>query len=379
MERRERMMATLRGDPVDRPPFNFYEITGFDADTWSEDPFNIHSDPSWRPVIRLAADETDRIVRRNVHAKDAPPDPAAELTSVETWLEGDSRYTRRTIRARHCRLTSLARRDRDVNTTWTLEHLLKDVDDLRAWIDLPAQEYGTEPDTSVVLEAEAALGNTGTVLIDTSDPLCMVAHLFSMEAYTVTALTEPALFHQALEKAARYLYAKTECVARALPGRLWRICGPEYASPPYLPPRLFREYVVRYVTPMVEMIHRHGGYARIHSHGRLKDIMDDIVSTGCMGLDPIEPPPQGDVELAWMRERYGEQLVLFGNIEASDIENLSPDLFEQKVRQSLDEGMSGRGRGFVLQPSACPYGRKLPSRAMKNYERIVEVMQKCAY
>ena len=90
-----------------------------------------------------------------------------------------------------------------------------------------------------------------------------------------------------------------------------------------------------------------------------------------MGLDPIEPPPQGDVSLAYVRECYGKDLVLFGNLEASDIENCPTDQFETKVQQALTEGTSGHGRGFVLMPSACPYGRKLSTLALKNYEKIL--------
>jgi uroporphyrinogen-III decarboxylase len=126
---------------------------------------------------------------------------------------------------------------------------------------------------------------------------------------------------------------------------------------------------------MVDVIHQHDGYARIHSHGRLKQILDDIVSTGCVGLDPIEPPPQGDVSLRYVRERYGEQLVLFGNLEASDIENLPTDLFRRKVMAALQEGTSGKGRGFVLMPSACPYGRVLSPLALANYRAIIDTVE----
>ena len=48
-------------------------------------------------------------------------------------------------------------------------------------------------------------------------------------------LAEPALFHQLLEKMARSIHRRTEQVSRLFPGRLWRIYGPEYATPPYLP------------------------------------------------------------------------------------------------------------------------------------------------
>jgi uroporphyrinogen-III decarboxylase len=127
---------------------------------------------------------------------------------------------------------------------------------------------------------------------------------------------------------------------------------------------------------MVKAIHQHGGFARLHSHGNLHDILDDIVATGCMGLDPVEPPPQGDVSLAYVRERYGEQLVLFGNLEANDLENESTSVFEKRIRTALNEGTGGKG--FVLMPSAAPYGRTLTPNVVPNYEAMIRLAEEAA-
>jgi hypothetical protein len=375
MNRRQRLMASLRGETVDRPPVSFYEINGLDEQPEDDDAFNIFNHPSWRPLIELARERTDRIVMRAVPFVTKEPDPLEERTRTESWVDEQGRlFTRRYVQAGNGVLSSLTRRDPEVNTVWTCEHLLKNVADLKAFLEIPLPASTGEPDTSGVLQAEQALGDSGIVMIDTTDPLCEAAQLFPMAEYTVIALSEPKLFHRLLERCAIPLHARTESVAQALPGRLWRIYGPEYASPPYLPPRLFQEYMVRYDRPMVESIQRWGGYARIHSHGRLRQILDDIVSTGCDGLDPIEPPPQGDVSLSYVRQRYGKQLTLFGNLEASDIENLPTQLFREKVEQALQEGTEGEGRGFVLMPSACPYGRVVSRLAMENYECIVEAV-----
>jgi len=371
MTRRERLMATLRGDPVDRPAVSFYEINGLTQKSDDPDPFNIYSHPSWRPLLDLARNHTDRIVLRGVAFDSISPDPLTGLTREETTLAGGSRRVTRTIAAGKRTLATRTRRDGNVNTIWTEEHLLKNTDDLQAFLALPVPATDGCVDSSGVLEAEAALGDTGIVMIDTPDPLCLAASLFDMAEYTVTAMTEPILFRRLLDRFAATLLPKTEAVANALPGRLWRIFGPEYAAPPYLPPALFREYVCHYVTPMIRSIQRSGGYARIHSHGNLRAILDDIVAMGPDGLDPIEPPPQGDVELAYVRQKYGKNLVLFGNLEASDIENLPTPQFAEKIRRALDEGTAGNGRGFVLMPSACPYGRVLSPLALKNYEKMI--------
>jgi len=375
MTRRERLLATLRGEPVDRPPVNFYEISGVRENPADPDPFNVFSDPSWAPLLTLARERTDIIIMHGVGFKNLPPDPLAGLTTTESRIdEKGSRVTVSTIKAGKRLLTTRSRRDPDVNTTWVTEHLLKDVDDFRAWLDLPAAEPGGEPDTAAFLEAERTLGEAGMVMVDTGDPICSVAPLFHMGEFTVMALTEPQLFRRALDRLAAGILYRTEAVARALPGRLWRICGPEYASPPYLPPRLFREYVVPYLREMVQCIQRYGGYARVHCHGRIAQILEDIAGTGCSGLDPIEPPPQGDVQLAEVRARYGRQLVLFGNIEVAELENMPHDAFARRVRQAVAEGTAGEGRGYVLMPTACPAGRRLSPHTVRNYEIMVEAV-----
>ncbi len=373
MTRRERLMATLRGQAVDRPPVSFYELNGLDERLDDADPFNIFSHPSWRPLLELARDCTDRIVMRGVGMKQIVPDALAELAEERVTFEQGSRFTERVLRAGGRRLTTRTRRDPDVNTVWTIEHLLKDVDDLEAFLGLPAPAAGGDVDPTGVLAAEAALGESGIVMIDTPDPLCLAASLFDMADYTVIALTEPALFRRLLDRFAATLLPKTEAVSAALPGRLWRIYGPEYASPPYLPPALFRDYVCAYVRPMIAAIQRHGGFARIHSHGNLRAILPDIAAMGTDALDPIEPPPQGDVELLEVRRQYGRQMVLFGNLEIADLENLPSERFADQIRRALDQGTAGEGRGFVLMPSACPYGRHLSSLTLRNYEKMIEL------
>ncbi len=68
-------------------------------------------------------------------------------------------------------------------------------------------------------------------------------------------------------------------------------------------------------------------------------------------------------------------MVLFGNLEASDIENLAPKDFEVKVRRALEEGTAGQGRGFVLMASASPYGRTISASTLENYRTMVRLAE----
>ena len=363
-------MATLEGRPVDRPAVSFYETGGRRRDPSDPDPFNIFNDPSWLPLLTLAEEQTD-LIRMGSPTLTATEDNCRdEFFHVAETLEDGSRVTRTTLQVAGRALTSVTRRDPDVNTIWTLEHLLKDLDDLKAYLTLPDEVFSYRVDTASLRAEEQRLGDCGIVMVDTADPICSAAELFSMEDYTVLALTEPTWFHRLLAKLAQPLYERTEMVARAFPGHLWRIYGPEYAAEPFLPPRLFREYVVRYTQPMVEAISRHGGFARIHCHGRIRAILPAIVEMGAAALDPIEPAPQGDVELAEVRRQYGRDLVLMGNLKIRDIETMEPRAFAKVVARSLRDGTGGQGRGFVLMPDASPYGRKLSDRTVENYRTI---------
>jgi hypothetical protein len=352
---------------------SFYEIGAKKLDHYDPDPFNVYNDPSWLPLIRLAEEETDIIRILSPGVKYKSPGVRGEYCSVEEYIEDGSKFYRTTIKVGAKTLTSLVRRDQNVDTLWTVEHLLKDTDDLNAFLQLPDEYFTADPDVTSLIEAEDEVGDRGIVMVDIADPLCEAAGLFDMADYTIIALTEPELFHRLLEKISQPIYNFASQVSAAFPGHGWRIYGPEYASEPYLPPRLFEEYVVRYSSPIVNIIHNNGGFARIHSHGRLRNILPHIVKMQADGLDPIEPPDQGDVELSYVRREYGKDLVLFGNLEATDLENMETSEFAKVVRKTLEDGTAGDGRGFVLMPSASPYGRTISARTMANYRTMVEL------
>ncbi len=372
MSRRERLMATLRGEPVDRPAVNFYEIGGFAVDPSDPEPFNVYSDPSWQPLFRLAEEQTD-LIRMRSPVKSRCHEVDLSHHKLEEYVKDGYRFNRVTLKAGSRVLTSLTRRSPDVDTTWVVEPLLKSTDDLKAYLGLPDEVFAEEIDVTGLVEEDEKLGDRGIVMVDTEDPLCAAASLFSMEDFMVIALTKQELFHRLIEKLARCIHARTQATAEAFPGHLWRIYGPEYATEPYLPPHLFREYVVRYTGPMVKTIQKHGGFARIHCHGRIRAVLDYIVEMNPTAIDPIEPPPHGDVELAYVRRQYGKELVLFGNVEFADIENTEPAEFEKLVQKSLHDGTEGEGKGFVLMPTSAPIDRKITPRIMQNYQALVRL------
>ncbi len=348
------------------------------------DEYNVYNSGSWQALLKLSENCTDLIrmmspVRKESHVSwdnTIQNEVLQKSVSVENWETGYSRFTKFIYKVGRKELTSVTRRDQNVDTLWTTEPLLKNSEDVRTFLDLPDEIFAENIDITPLRKQEKSLGDKGIVMVDTEDPVCAVATLFSLEDFAMFAFSEKDLCHKLLSKHAAYINKRTEIASKEFPGRLWRIYGPEYVTPPFLPVDLFEEYVVRYDKPIIDMIHNHGGFARIHAHGNIKEILPHIVAMGADAIDPIEPPGHGNMELSDVRKEYGEQLVLFGNIEVADIEHMPSDLFRQLVRKSIADGTLGSGRGFVLMPSSSPFGRDIQNLTMDNYKIMVEEIEK---
>lgn len=378
MTNRERLLNNLNGRPVDRPAVSFYELNGYSHNPDNPGEYYIYNHPSWRGLLELAKNATDKIVLNSPRYINPDNGGKSAYSSVTSRSDGFTETVYK-IDTPKGELTGKDIRYTDVDTVWHVEHYIKNIGDIEKYLSLPETVETGELDVSRVLKADEDLGDSGISAIDLSDAIGLVAPLFSMEDFTVFALTENKLMRELLDRAQKKVVKHVKNITERLPGRLYRICGPEYASPPYLPPRLFHEYVTAYDTEIVKLIQKSGGYARIHSHGNLSKIIGDIMTMGPDALDPVEPPPQGDVTLSEIKEKYGKDLVLFGNIELSEIETMETEAFTERVKRALFEGMSGEGRGFVLMPTAAPIGRVLSDRTYRHYEIMANLARDTHY
>ncbi|MBW2637679.1 MAG: hypothetical protein JRC86_09200, partial [Deltaproteobacteria bacterium] len=130
MNRRERLLATLKGEAVDRLAVCFYEIGGIKIDPADGDAFNVYNDPSWKPLIDLAQERTDLIRMRSpvrAHSHESWDTANGEGESVrgqffktEQVIEGDDLVTKLTVSVNGREMTSVTKRQKDVDTIWTV-------------------------------------------------------------------------------------------------------------------------------------------------------------------------------------------------------------------------------------------------------------------
>ena len=109
---------------------------------------------------------------------------------------------------------------------------------------------------------------------------------------------------------------------------------------------------------------------RIHSHGKISKVIEQFAMLDADGLDPIEPPPDGDMELADVKKLYGKKFCLFGNIELKELEFSSRERIDYLVKKAMYAAKEGSG--FVLMPTAAPINVPLSAKTEENYFQMIE-------
>ena len=362
MNSTERLLACLRGRVADRVPISTYELVGWNDRAWE------NREPSYAGLMGLIRDKTDCLYMTGVSVLN--PCAAEHEVVTQTWDQGDQHVTRRSVRTPTRTLTTVTSFADNVHTTWTREHPVKDLADLAAYLDLP-WACG-EPDFTELNRAWADLGGTrGLPMLSVGDPICDLAEAFEFGNFTVHAITETDAIAKALDRIhERCCQRLAKTLTGPVANVVFRICGPEYATPPYLPPRLFDRFVAGYVAEYVQMIRRAGGIARLHCHGKIGRVVDQIARIGPDALDPIEPPPDGDISIADLKRTIGDRVCLIGGIELKHLENESEEFIEKLVRDTMAAGKPG-GR-FIIMPTAAPINVSLSPRTEANYRRFIE-------
>jgi len=115
---------------------------------------------------------------------------------------------------------------------------------------------------------------------------------------------------------------------------------------------MFDQFILGYEGRLWKMVRDAGQIVWVHCHGKVRTVIDDFVQGGVQLLDPVEPPPQGDIDVGEAKQRaVAGPMTLIGNIEFSDLCQLSADEIEARVERAVCEG--GR-QHFILGASDFP-------------------------
>ena len=360
---RELMLAALRGEPVHRvvaATYNFHHL----SPTFCQ--------PTYKPLLDAWwACEEMGVLCKTPHAMSGG---RRDLFSTSTHVEGAKTIQRTVVNSpkgplQQIHVTPMGQ------PGYTTEHFVKDDADVERFLSLPTEP--SLPDLSVTKAWHDRLGDKGLNYVSYEDPMYAVAQWFDFEDFAVKCVLEFDVISRMLEHEFQRIERELALVLEAARGYtfLFFMAGPEVATPPMLPPRLFEDTVAKYERVLVEMIRSAGQLVAIHCHGRVGMVYDMFKSIGPNALEPLEPPPQGDLTLDKALDR-ADGMCLMGHIQDQDLYTAQPGEMREKVRD-ICELMWGRASltGYIMTSTATPYMDPPPAAFSRNYIEYMQAAQ----
>ena len=346
MTGRERLLTVLRGGIPDRMPF-VPLVNEFFWDTLPAE-WNVHD-----PVTccrRIGADIAERWVSSYVgfglhFGEEDGRDLAAQKIRQQV-----QRGDRTTVRYETPvgTLTEQFRETREAgSTSFREKHLVKTVDDLRAYQYL-WESMSPRAAYHLTRERMDYIGDDGIVMVRT--PCTPLLHLIMYDMGLERTSYFLADYPGPMKRLMRTMTDKVLAAAQVAAGSPAEVgIIPENSSTLLFSPRQFSEYCTPLFDEMARMFHDNGKLLLLHACGHLHDLLPLIARTGLDGIESLTPPPTGNVELHYAREMLGPDRTIIGGLDPVWFAQATSQEVESRV-ESIAEEVSP-GRHFMLMPS----------------------------
>jgi len=200
-----------------------------------------------------------------------------------------------------------------------------------------------------------------------SEPFSVTSSLYDFEDFCLRLAVDPAPLYKltdwhhdrAVENLRRLAAAcrDLECVLHT--------GGVERCTPPMLSPALFADLITPRLTELVGIIHDAGLYAGVHCHGRVREILPEVIRAEVDVLEPVEPPDQGNIPLEELLAQAEGEFCLVGYIQDQEFYTARPGVMTRRVEEIAR--MVGDRTGYVMTPTCTPFQYPCSETYARNY------------
>ncbi len=138
---------------------------------------------------------------------------------------------------------------------------------------------------------------------------------------------------------------------------------------PFFSPDMFEELVAPHLKECIDTYRSLGYYTIKHTDGNINPILDQIIACGPDALHSIDP--QGGMNLAEVRKKYGDKICTIGNVNCGLLQTGTDEEAAEDVRRCLREGMDGN-YGFIFSTSNCVY----TGMPLERYDLMQQIWEK---
>ncbi len=120
--------------------------------------------------------------------------------------------------------------------------------------------------------------------------------------------------------------------------------------------------------------HAAGQLAGIHCHGRVREVLPEMIESGADLLEPIEPPDQGNIGLSELLERADGSICLMGHIQDQELYWASPGFMTERL-ETIARVVDGR-TGYIASPTCTPFDLPCTPVYQRNYMEWLDAAER---
>jgi len=345
MNPKQRLLAAIRREPVDRVPANIYYYISEFYDAHLAPRLVEYTDPfeaglasqtmfGFDPLIGLGGGSLPWRVqdpgRWDVRLEEA----RANGDTIRIYTVDTPAGSLRTVYG-----------ERPGHSGWQIEPLVKGADDLLKLDHLPAPAI----DVDQIARRWAQLGERGLGWVGVNGIWQQACYLRGMTQMAMDPYLDPGWAHAYLGRLCDHLEGQAEILCRA-PVETFYI-NESYVGMG-LSPKVFDEFVRPYDERLIRIAKDAHKYVLYHDCGRADALLESFVDMGIDYLEPVTPRAAGgDLDPADVVRRIGDKVSIRGGVNHRIMTYGTPDEVREEVRQCLE--VFAPGGGYLLSPSAA--------------------------
>jgi len=354
MTNQERMLAAVRREPVDRIPYGTYNCHPYVGSHHMDD-------PSYREIMERVESHASAMIKVGVRGNQIW---APERLERRLEGDGDERVIHETLHTPRGDLYQMTRSPVG-KPGMRLRHFVQSDDDIERYLSLPYEP--AEIDATPARELVESVAGRALVCVMFSEAMHPAASLFDFDDFALRCATDMAALKRMVAWHAERLADVNQRLIDACRGMevVLHTGGPELCTPPMVSPRVFGELVTPELTRTVARIHDAGLLAGVHCHGRVREVLPEIIAAGVDVLEPVEPPEQGNITLAELMAEGGGRITFMGYVQDQDFYSAPPGYMTRWV-EGVARTVEGR-TGYIMIPTCTPFEHPCTDVYARNY------------
>lgn len=203
--------------------------------------------------------------------------------------------------------------------------------------------------------AKKLIGEEMAIASFIRDPFAHAWEMFTPSIFVQWLYQDPEFIEKVIEELTEFNIEIIEKLADT--GADLIVSGGDFCEEkgPLVPTKYFKQIIFPNLEKQVKAAHENGIRFVKHTDGNVNPLLDDLaeIVDGVHSLDPT-----AGVDIGEVKEKYGQDLALMGNVSVDNLANNTPEQIEEETKLCIKKGSPGGGH-ILSSSNSWAAGAKL--------------------